>query len=87
MLVVTGEQVTHGAVPSCPPELAVVVDVAELGALGRVGSVGVEDAVLCHLAGAQGDALTGVLLTQTPSTKSQHRKNCECCPVSQLIVR
>ena len=69
MLVVTGEQETHGAVPSCPPELTVVIDVAELGALGRVGSVGVEDAVLCHLAGAQGDALTGILLTQTPSNK------------------
>ena len=69
MLVVTGEQVTHGTVPSCLPELTVVIDFAELGALGRVGSVGVEDAVLRHLAGAKGDALTGVLLTQTPSDK------------------
>ena len=72
MLVITGEQVTHGTVPSCFPELAVVIDVAELGALVRVGSVGVEDAVLGNLAGAQGDALTGVLLTQTPSNEKLH---------------
>ena len=69
MLVITGEQVTQGTVPSCFPELAVVIDVAELGALVRVGSVGVEDAVVGHLAGAKGDALTGVLLAQTPSNK------------------
>ena len=69
MLVGTGEQVTQGTVPSCPPELAVVIDVAELGALVRVGSVGVEDAVVGHLAGAQADALTGVLLAQTPFNK------------------
>ena len=72
MLVVTGEQVTQGTVPSCSPELAVVIDLAELGALVGAGGVGVEDAVLCNLAGAQGDALTGVLLTQTPSNEKLH---------------
>ena len=72
MLVVAGEQVTQGTVPSCSPELAVVIDLAELGALVGAGGVGVEDAVLCNLAGAQGDALTGVLLTQTPSNEKLH---------------
>ena len=72
MLVVTGEQVIQGTVPSCSPELTVVIDLAELGALVGAGGVGVEDAVLGHVAGAQGDALTGVFLTQTPSNeKSQ----------------
>ena len=69
MLVVTGEQVTHGTVPSCPPELAVVTDFTELGALVRVGSVAVENALLCQMARAQSVAPTGVLLTQTPSDK------------------
>jgi len=52
MLVVTGEQVTQGTVPSCSPELTVVIDLTELGALVRAGGVGVEDAVLGHVAGA-----------------------------------
>ena len=71
MLVITGEQVTQGTVPSCPPELAVVIDVAELGALVRGGGVGVEDAVLLHEAGAQTDALTGVRLAQASGTKDR----------------
>ena len=52
MLVVTGEQVTQGTIPSCSPELTVVIDLAKLGALVRAGGVGVEDAVLGHVAGA-----------------------------------
>ena len=72
MLVVTGEQVTQGTVPSCSPELRVVIDLTKLGALLRACGVGVEDAVLGHVAGAQGDALTGVLLTQTPSNEKLH---------------
>ena len=72
MLVVTGKQVTQGTVPSCSPELTVVIDLAELGALVRAGGVGVEDAVLGHVAGAQGDALTWVLLTQTACNEKLH---------------
>ena len=67
MLVVTGKQVTQGTVPSCSPELTVVIDLTELGALVRAGGVGVEDAALGHVAGAQGYALTWVLLAKTPS--------------------
>ena len=48
------------------PEFTVVVHLAKLGALLRVGGVGVEDAVLLHPTGAQADALAGVLLTQAP---------------------
>ena len=48
------------------PELTVVIHLAKLGTLLRVGGVGVEDAVLLHVTGAQGDALAGVLLAQAP---------------------
>jgi len=72
MLIVTGEQVTQGTVPSCSPELTVVIDLTKLGALVRAGGVGVEDAALSHVAGAQADALTGVLLAKTPSNEIFH---------------
>ena len=48
------------------PELTVVIHLAKLGALLRVGGVSVEDAILFDEAGAQADALTGVLLAQAP---------------------
>ena len=56
----------EGPIPPGSPELTVVVHLAKLGALLRVGRVSVEDAVLFDEAGAQADALTGVLLAQAP---------------------
>ena len=64
MLIVTSEQMTQCSIPSGSPKLTVVVQLAKLGALVRGGGEGVEDALLLHEAGAQADALTGVLLTQ-----------------------
>ena len=52
------------SIPASPPEVAVVVQLAEDGALVRGGGEGVEDALLLHDAGAQADALAGVLLAQ-----------------------
>ena len=54
------------SIPPGSPELTVVVHLAKLGALLRVGRVGVEDAVLLDPTGAQADALAGVLLAQAP---------------------
>ena len=56
----------EGPIPPGSPELTVVVHLAKLGALLRVGRVGVEDAVLLNPTRAQADALAGVLLTQAP---------------------
>ena len=64
MLIVTGEQITECSIPTGSPKLTVVVDLTKIGALLRVGGVGVEDGVLLHLAGAQADVLAGVLLAQ-----------------------
>ena len=64
MLIVTGEQITECSIPTSSPKLTVVVDLTKIGALLRVGGVGVEDGVLLHLAGAQADVLAGVLLAQ-----------------------
>ena len=64
MLIVTGEQITECSIPTASPKLTVVVDLTKIGALLRVGRVGVEDGVLLHLAGAQADVLAGVLLAQ-----------------------
>ena len=64
MLIVTGEQITECSIPTSSPKLTVVVDLTKIGALVRVGGVGVEDGVLLHLAGAQADVLAGVLLAQ-----------------------
>ena len=69
MLIVTGEKMAKCPIPPGPPELTVVVELAELGALVRGGGVGVEDAVHLHEAGAQTDALTGVRLAQASGTK------------------
>ena len=66
MPVVADQQVTECSIPAGFPELTVVVHVTKLGALVRAGGVGVEDALLLHQAGAQADALAGVLLTQAP---------------------
>ena len=52
------------SIPASPPEVAVVVQLAEDGALVRGGGEGVQDALLLHDAGAQADALAGVLLAQ-----------------------
>ena len=62
MLIVTGEQITQCSVPASSPKLAEAVDLAKVGALVRGGREGVEDALLFHVAGAQADALAGVLL-------------------------
>ena len=66
MLIVTGEQIAKCSIPAGSPKFTVVVEFAKLGALVRGGGEGVEDALLLHEAGAQADALTWVLLTQTP---------------------
>ena len=71
MLIVTGEKIAKCSIPAGSPELTVVVELAELGALVRGGGVGVEDAVLLHEAGAQTDALTGVRLAQASGTKDR----------------
>ena len=64
MLIVTSKQITERSIPTSSPKLTVVVDLTKIGALLRVGGVGVEDGVLLHLAGAQADVLAGVLLAQ-----------------------
>ena len=66
MLIVTGEKIAKCSIPAGSPKFTVVVEFAKLGALVRGGGEGVEDALLLHEAGAQADALTWVLLTQTP---------------------
>ena len=66
MLIVTGEQIAKRSIPASSPKQAVVVDLTELEALVGEGGVGVEDALHLHQAGAQADALTGVLLAQAP---------------------
>ena len=55
-------------IPTSSPELTVVIELTELGALVRGGGVGVDDALLLHQAGAQADALAGVLLAQASDT-------------------
>ena len=65
-------------IPPGPPELTVVVELAELGALVRGGGVGVEDAVLLQEAGAQTDALTGVRLAQASGTKERRFNSAKC---------
>ena len=67
-LIVTGEQIAKCSIPPGPPEHAAVINVTELGALVRGGGVGVDDALLLHQAGAQADALAGVLLAQASDT-------------------
>ena len=71
MLIVTGEKMAKCSIPAGSPELTVVVELTEHGALVRGGGVGVEDAVLLHKAGAQTDALTGVRLAQASGTKDR----------------
>ena len=61
------------------PELTVVAHLAKLGALLRVSGVSVEDAILFDEAGAQADALTGVLLAQAPD-----REGCRMTMVNAL---
>ena len=68
MPVVADQQVTECSIPAGSPELTVVVHATKLGALVRAGGVGVEDALLLHQAGAQADALAGVLLAQASDT-------------------
>ena len=65
-------------IPPGSPELTVVVELTELGALVRGGGVGVEDAVLLHEAGAQTDALTGVCLAQASGTMDRRFNSVEC---------
>ena len=78
MLIVTGEKMAKCPIPPGSPELTVVVELAELGALVRGGGVGVEDAVLLHEAGAQTDALTGVCLAQASGTMDRRFNSVEC---------
>ena len=61
------------SIPACFPEQAVVIDLAKLGALVRREGVGVDDALLLHIAGAQADPLAGVLLSQAPGREGVRR--------------
>ena len=71
MLIVAAEQMAECSIPPGLPELAVVIELAKLGALVRTGRVGFDDASLLDQAGAQADALAGVLLAQAPDKVSQ----------------
>ena len=66
MLVVAAEEMALCSIPASSPEQTVVLELAKLGALVRGEGVGFQDALLLHGAGAQADALAGVLLTQAP---------------------
>ena len=66
MLVVAAEEMALCSVPASSPEQTVVLELAKLGALVGWEGVGFQDALLLHGAGAQADALAGVLLTQAP---------------------
>ena len=78
MLIVTGEKIAKCSIPAGSPELTVVVELTEHGALVRGGGVGVEDAVLLHKAGAQTDALTGVRLARASGTMDRRFNSAEC---------
>ena len=86
MLIVTGEQITECSIPTGSPKLTVVVDLTKLGALLRVGGVGVEDGVLLHLAGAQADVLAGVLLAQASENGTQDSGRCGVSANNQQIL-
>ena len=66
MLVVGAEQVALCSIEACFPEQTVVLELAKLGTCVRWERVGFQDTVRLHQAGAQGDPLAGVLLTQAP---------------------
>ena len=78
MLIVAGEQIAKCSIPAGSPKFTVVVEFAKLGALVRGGGEGVEDALLLHEAGAQADALTGVLLTQASDGMGCRFRSVEC---------
>ena len=78
MLIVACEQIAKRSVPPCSPKPAVVVDLAKVGALVRVGGEDVEDTLLLYIAGAQADALARVLLAQ-----ATERINCRMEIVAQ----
>ena len=66
MLIVAAEQMAKCSIPACSPVLAVVVELAKLGARVGADGVGFQDAFRLHRAGAQADSLAGAPLTQAP---------------------
>ena len=73
------------SIPACFPEQAVVIDLAKLGALVRRAGVGVDDALLLHIAGAQADPLAGVLLSQAPGGVDCRMKIVKITATSDVI--
>ena len=77
MLVVAAEEMALCSIPASSPEQTVVLELAKLGALVRGEGVGFQDALLLHGAGAQADALAGVLLTQAPGRSRLQGEKCK----------
>ena len=77
-LIIAAQQMAECSIPSCFPELAVVVQLAESRAPLRAGGVGGDDAARFNGAGTQAHSFAGVLLAKAPGR--------ECCRMTNLKV-
>ena len=65
-LIIAAQQMAERSIPSCSPELTVVVQLAKSRAPLRAGGVGGDDAARLHRAGTQAHSFAGVLLAKAP---------------------
>ena len=86
MLIVAAEQMAKCSIPACPPVLAVVVELAKLGALVRADGVGFQDAFRLHRAGTQAHSFAGVLLAKAPDREGCIMTNVNLTSTSDFCI-
>ena len=64
ILILVAQKIAERSIPTGSPKDTAVFDLTQLGALFRIGSEDAHNYILTHIAGAQADVLTGVLLAQ-----------------------
>ena len=74
------------SIPSCSPELTVVVQLAKSRAHLRAGGVGVDDAARFNGAGTQAHSFAGVLLAKAPGREGCRLTNVNVTSISDFCI-
>ena len=74
-MIIAAQQMAERSIPSCSPELTVVVQLAKSRAHLRAGGVGGDDAARFNGAGTQAHSFAGVLLAKAPGREGCRMTN------------
>ena len=86
-LIIATQQMAQCPIPSCSPELTVVVQLAKSRAPLRAGGVGVDDAARFNGARTQAHSFAGVLLAKAPGREGFRMTNVNNMLIATLYYK